>query len=150
MKAFAIFAGVLSVVAMGGGSARAEVGPPITADLVSVGKVLYTQHCASCHGANLEGNPEWRMANPDGTLPPPPHNVNGHTWHHPDQVLFKLVKDGGQATAPQGFVSGMPGFGDVLSDAKIWAVLTFIKSTWPEEARKRQAFVTQQAAKNGK
>ena len=28
-------------------------------DLVS-GKTLYTDNCASCHGAKLEGQPNWR------------------------------------------------------------------------------------------
>jgi len=32
----------------------------------------------------------------------------------------------------------MPGFGDKLSDQEIWAVLAFIKSTWPAEIRARQ------------
>jgi mono/diheme cytochrome c family protein len=31
----------------------------------------------------------------------------------------------------------MPAFEDVLDDADIVAVLSFIKSTWPEEIRKR-------------
>ena len=25
---------------------------------------------------------------PNGRLPAPPHDVSGHTWHHPDQVLI--------------------------------------------------------------
>jgi mono/diheme cytochrome c family protein len=36
----------------------------------------------------------------------------------------------------------MPAFGQTLSDEKIWAVLAFIKSRWPEETRARQAEIT--------
>jgi mono/diheme cytochrome c family protein len=36
----------------------------------------------------------------------------------------------------------MPAFGSVLSDEEITAVLTYIKSTWPEETRTTQWEVT--------
>ncbi len=36
------------------------------------GRALYMEHCASCHGARLEGQPNWRSAGPDGVLPAPP------------------------------------------------------------------------------
>jgi len=39
---------------------------------------------------------------------------------------------------PEGVKSAMPGFQDILSDADIWAVLSFIKSRWPEEIRQSQ------------
>lgn len=28
----------------------------------------------------------------NGYLPAPPHDVTGHTWHHPDGLLFDLTK----------------------------------------------------------
>ncbi|MCY4361382.1 MAG: c-type cytochrome, partial [Gammaproteobacteria bacterium] len=46
---------------------------------VSAGQTLYQEQCAACHGANLEGQPNWRSANDDGTLPAPPHDETGHT-----------------------------------------------------------------------
>jgi len=33
----------------------------------------------------------------------------------------------------------MPGFGDELTDAQIWNILAFIKSTWPDRQREVQA-----------
>ena len=36
------------------------------------------------------------------------------------------------------FDSGMPGFGDQLSDQEIWNILGYIKSTWPEEIQDMQ------------
>ena len=114
---------------------------PESVDLV-VGKALYAETCAACHGANLEGQENWRSPGADGRLPAPPHDETGHTWHHADQVLFDYTKLGGrEVMAAQGmeFDSGMPGFGDQLSDQEIWNILGYIKSTWPEEIRDMQA-----------
>ena len=98
---------------------------------------LYLQHCAACHGENLEGHPDWQTRLENGRLPAPPHNASGHTWHHSDDVLFRVVKEGLGAIAP-GYESDMPTFGDVLSDAEIEAILTYIKSSWPEREREYQ------------
>ena len=106
------------------------------------GEQYYQDYCASCHGANLEGQPDWRSPGPDGVLPAPPHDETGHTWHHPDSVLFDYTKLGGKAAlAAQGvdFESGMPGFGDQLTDDQIWNILAYIKSTWPDRQRELQA-----------
>ncbi|UXX85400.1 c-type cytochrome [Roseovarius pelagicus] len=114
---------------------------PQSFDLVA-GERLYQEYCASCHGADLEGQPDWRSAGADGILPAPPHDETGHTWHHSDSVLFDYTKRGGkEALASQGvdFASGMPGFGDQLTDAEIWNILGFIKSTWPDRQREIQA-----------
>jgi len=108
------------------------------ADAVKVGEALYAEHCAACHGKHLQGQPNWRVAQADGTLPAPPHTDDGHTWHHPDALLFDITKRGGQASAPPDFKSGMPGFGATLSDSEIWAVLSFIKSKWSIQAQVRQ------------
>ena len=102
---------------------------------VANGELLYVENCASCHGENLEGQPEWRSPGSDGLLPAPPHDETGHTWHHPDSLLFDYTKLGGQeALAKMGVEldSGMPGFSDQLSDDEILDVIAFIKSTWPE------------------
>ena len=114
---------------------------PESVDLVA-GKALYAETCAACHGANLEGQENWRSPGEDGRLPAPPHDETGHTWHHSDQVLFDYIKLGGrEVMAAQGieFDSGMPGFGDQLSDQEIWNILGFIKSIWPEEIQDMQA-----------
>jgi mono/diheme cytochrome c family protein len=105
--------------------------------LVARGKAVYDQHCASCHGAKLEGQPNWRKPLPNGKWPAPPHDATGHTWHHSDRVLFKVTKYGMQDIVPDRDTD-MPGFKDILSDAAIWAVLSYIESTWPPEIRARQ------------
>ena len=102
---------------------------------VAAGVELYAAHCASCHGVNLEGQPNWRDTFTEGGLRAPPHNDDGHTWHHDDQILFDYTKQGGQATVGPSFESNMPGFGDSLGDDEIWAVLSYIKSTWSERVQ---------------
>ena len=63
------------------------------------GQILYREHCASCHGVRLEGQPNWRRP---GLM---------------------------EARGIAGFESGMPGLGDVMSDDEIWDVLAYIRST---------------------
>jgi len=109
------------------------------------GAALYAEHCASCHGADLEGEANWRERNAEGLLPAPPHDANGHTWHHPDDQLFAITKYGAAALVGSGYRSTMIGFGDVLSDTEIRAVLAYIKSRWPAEIRSRQAEITERA-----
>lgn len=110
---------------------------------LSAGQILYTNNCASCHGAKLEGQPNWQSPNSDGILPAPPHDATGHTWHHDNELLFEYTKLGGKgALAARGitdFNSGMPAFDGVVSDEDIWDILAFIKSTWPEREQDAQA-----------
>ncbi len=102
------------------------------------GAELYATHCASCHGANLEGQPDWRNRRPDGQLPAPPHDASGHTWHHSDRQLMTIVRDGLAAIVP-GYETDMPTYGTVLSDAEIRSILQYIKDAWPEHERRYQS-----------
>ena len=111
---------------------------PQNARAVALGREVYAARCASCHGVNLQGAPNWKMPLADGTMPAPPHDTTGHTWHHNDASLFATVKYGGQATSPPDYVNKMPAFGGTLSDEQIYAVLAFIKSTWPPEIQAAQ------------
>lgn len=115
---------------------------------VALGAIVYRDHCASCHGANLEGQPDWKSRKPDGRFPAPPHDETGHTWHHPDETLFDLTKQGLKPPlAPAGYQSDMPAFGTVLTDEQIWAVLAFIKSRWPEKIRARHSSLNERASR---
>ena len=108
-----------------------------------LGETLYGAHCASCHGVNLEGQPNWTVADENGVLPAPPHDETGHTWHHDNQLLFDYTFLGGQAALARrgvtGFTSGMPGFEAVLTEAEVWSILAYIQSTWPEQVQEIQA-----------
>ncbi len=111
---------------------------PDDAQVVALGRQVYEARCASCHGVRLEGQPNWRRPGPDGLLPAPPHDASGHTWHHPDELLFRITKLGvARAANLQNHASAMPAFEGVLSDAEIVASLSWIKSQWPASVRAR-------------
>lgn len=107
------------------------------------GADLYIDNCATCHGANLEGQPDWRSPGPDGVLPAPPHDETGHTWHHDSQLLFDYTWLGGaEALAARGitgFKSGMPGFRGTLREEDVLDILAWIRSTWPERIQEIHA-----------
>lgn len=108
---------------------------------IDLGRKTYQEACASCHGANLEGQPDWQSANSNGTYPAPPHDETGHTWHHGDEMLLSYIRNGGQVVLDEmgvDFMSGMPAFGQQLSDAEIEAIVAYIKSTWPARVRATQ------------
>ena len=103
---------------------------------LELGRKVYATHCAACHGMKLEGQPDWRKPLANGRMPAPPHDDSGHTWHHPDEVLFAITKHGlVPPYAPQGYQSDMPAFGGALSDDDIRAVLAYIASHWSSEVR---------------
>jgi mono/diheme cytochrome c family protein len=102
------------------------------------GKTLYQANCASCHGVNGEGQPNWRAPDAQGVFPAPPHNDAGHTWHHPDQQLLDIIAQGG--SLPGG---GMPGFADKLTQPQMEAVLAYLKTFWGSDQLKFQTEVTQ-------
>ena len=121
---------------------RGDRGPGADAsdpELVALGAAVYGEHCAVCHGINLEGEPDWQRRRADGTLPAPPHDETGHTWHHSDELLFRLTRDGLGAIAGDDYASTMPAYAGILSDREIWAVLAYIKSRWPAEIQEVQA-----------
>lgn len=111
---------------------------PADPQRLAVGERVYRSHCASCHGAKLEGQPNWRERDAQGRLPAPPHDASGHTWHHPDEMLFAITKFGvARAAKLADYPSDMPAYEGVLSDEEIVAVLSWIKSRWPAQIRRR-------------
>ncbi len=106
--------------------------------LVALGDILYQQHCASCHGVELEGEANWKVRDENGFLPAPPHDETGHTWHHPDEQLFEITKIGTEAFVGRGYRSNMLGFEAQLDDTEIWAVLAYIKSQWSPRIQRAQ------------
>ena len=144
--AFAFLVGAIVVAKYQEGRIAAVPDNP---QQVARGKFVYSKYCAACHGAKLEGQPNWQEKLPTGRMPAPPHDASGHTWHHPDSVLFGIAKHGlvPGKYAPPKYESDMPAFAKQLSDDEIWAVLAYIKSTWPDEIRRAQAEVNRNAAR---
>ncbi len=131
----------------GVGIAQASVGSDgirtaLKADdlaVVLAGETIYQVQCAACHGAQLQGEPEWRTRDKSGFLPAPPHDKTGHTWHHADDLLFEITKYGpGVVINDTSYQTKMPAYEKLLSDAEIIAVLSFIKHSWPEQERSWQ------------
>ena len=94
--------------------------PPVSPDETTflAGAKVYTEHCAFCHG--LPGEPKTAIA--DGMFPKPPqlfHGV-GVTDDEPWETYWK-VNSGIRMT-------GMPGFGDRLSETQMWQVSVLLKN----------------------
>jgi len=51
------------------GPATSESDAAPDAVSLTQGEALYGQHCASCHGLDGEGEPDWRTRDADGLLP---------------------------------------------------------------------------------
>jgi mono/diheme cytochrome c family protein len=117
--------------------------PALRADLVAEGQQIYAQRCAGCHGANLQGQPNWKKPLPSGKYPAPPHDDSGHTWHHPDALLKQIIVEGGNGT-DGAIPSDMPAFGSVLNEREVDAALEFIKSRWSAQSREYQWRITVQ------
>lgn len=114
------------------GQMREGRADPADARQVALGERVYREHCAACHGVDLEGQPDWQTRKADGRLPAPPHDETGHTWHHADAMLFRITKEGVAAIVP-GYESDMPAYAEVLTDEEIWSVLAYIKSRWSRD-----------------
>ncbi len=115
---------------------KAPRGPGI--EEVRAGQAVYAAHCASCHGADLGGQPDWQAPGPDGFLPAPPLNHLGHGYAHPEPALVSMVLDG---YAPGICAPGegkMPAFRGRLSEEEIANVVLFVKSNWTAGQRKYQ------------
>ncbi|MCW5642715.1 MAG: cytochrome c [Rhodoferax sp.] len=121
---------------------------PYDAPTIALGEAVYARHCASCHGAQLQGQPDWQRRDADGRLPAPPHDASGHTWHHPDEVLFRITKHGiARSAGLQSYQTSMPIYDGVLTDAEIVAALSWIKSQWPANIRAQHDSLNQAAAR---
>ena len=111
--------------------------PTLAVDVIGAGKALYAQYCAACHGARPEGQPEWRVPLENGLYPAPPHDETNHTWHHTDELLEEIVRNGGTRNK-----SAMPGFSAQLGSTEIQAILTYIKLRWGSEKQEYQWWIT--------
>jgi mono/diheme cytochrome c family protein len=110
----------------GGGASETSATFPVqvTDARVQAGTSLYANNCASCHGTPGVSRP---------TLPTaPPHDDQGHTWHHADRMLFDWVLD----RPPLATV--MPAFRGQLSEDEVLSILAYIKSTWPADVQQFQ------------
>lgn len=111
----------------GAGSGGPAAGP----DPMVVGKRIFTRNCAVCHQSEGQGV--------EGQFPP----LAGSEWvvakegWHGDNHIVRIVLDGLQGPVTVGgkaYNSAMAPWGEVLKDAEIAAVLTFVRNSWGNEA----------------
>ena len=107
--------------------------PPETLKAIAQGQELFGKNCAACHGKEAEGENRAHFRGgrkDDGGYWAPALNGYAHTWHHPPQMLFSIIKDGSPAEG-----SPMKGWKDKMTDEEIRAVLTYLRSIWPKSIR---------------
>ena len=134
----AILAALAAIVLFGacGQNQGGQGGSPEDRDTISQVESIFRANCAACHGANGEGQPDWYIRKADGLLPAPPLNGDGHTWHHGDGTLYRIVSQGGaiyESPDLPNYKSGMPAFGETLSHEEIIAVISYVKSLWGDK-----------------
>ena len=105
-----------------------------TVNQATQGKVLFSLHCAECHGKGAEATADWRKPDSNGLYPPPPLNGTAHAWHHPLPQLRLTIRNGGIS-----FGGKMPPFNGKLSAAEIDSTIAWFQSLWPDETYQRWA-----------
>lgn len=115
-----------------------EGPPPPDPDVVALGRQIYGQYCASCHGPAGEGQPDWEVPNDIGELPAPPHDSTGHTWKHSDAMLYHIVLQGWRDPFNTTDRLTMPAFEEVLTPTQVRAVITYLKTLWTPEQQQFQ------------
>lgn len=117
-------------------NAPPAIGPVSGGDL-ETGARVFKQNCSACHGPGAIGeNPRMPKGGtkPDGVYLAPALNGTGHAWHHPDEMLFEIIKNGSAAKE-----SPMRGFAGIMTEEEMMSVLQYIKSLWPEKIRRFHA-----------
>lgn len=93
---------------------------PESPDIIEKGKALYEGKgtCVTCHGATGRGDGPGAAG-----LDPSPRNFQHHGFwrHRTEGEIFWVIKHGSPGT-------GMIGFGSLLSDEDMWAVIQYERS----------------------
>ena len=110
--------------------AAARSAPSQNSQFYERGAQLFTQHCASCHGAQGQGV---QLA---GSVALPALAGNRAVSMHTSANLVRIILAGGYAPSTAGNPRpfGMPPFVHVLDDTDIAAVTTYIRQSWGNQA----------------
>ena len=95
------------------------ISPPAwtSASQLLAGYCAYETHCVACHGADAVARQLWVS----GMEPQPPYLIDVTERFTPGQ-LFWIAKNGIKMT-------GMPGWGDSMSDRQIWNVVAWLEAS---------------------
>ena len=150
----AIFVAMIATLVAFACSSSADENNSQSGDAVSpvstsrTGQEIFAATCAACHGADGRGQPDWHIPKEDGTLPAPPLNGDGHTWHHGDGLLYRIVSEGGaflEVPSVPNFESRMPAFREQLIHDELVAVITYIKTFWIDKTSRGLSILESQA-----
>jgi cytochrome c oxidase cbb3-type subunit 3 len=119
----AVALGVSACIGLGASSALAQDKPAAVQPDRARGRVVYVQHCASCHGPDGQALVE-AVANATNLTRP-----DRYKFGHSEVELFQSVKAGAG--------TGMPAFGGVLKDADIRNVAAYVASLWKSKPAAR-------------
>ncbi|MDH4451459.1 MAG: c-type cytochrome [Rhodoferax sp.] len=111
---------------LGAGEPRAPRQPPRVQAANPLGAKRYEQHCAQCHGNHGEGVQDAypALAGNRAVLMDNTRNL----------VLVLLHGGYGPSTTGKPYPHGMPPYQFVLNDAEMASVLSFIRSSWGNQA----------------
>lgn len=97
------------------------------AQQLTLGQRVFQANCASCHGAQAQGDANWRQRDASGFYPAPPLNGSGHAWHHSLEMLKGVILNG----SPQG-KGNMPAWQGKINKTEIEATMAWFQSLWPQ------------------
>ncbi len=88
-----------------------------TGTSISVGRSLYVENCARCHGAEGRGD------GPDApALTIPPADFRQHIPYHTDMFFFQVISNG--------LGDFMPPFADQITEEERWHLINFLKAEY--------------------
>ena len=113
-------------------TAISVMGQEVSPEMIARGAELYAANCQACHGGAT-----------GGTLKdiPPPHNANGHTWHHADQQIMNMVLNGISFSLEE---QKMPSFQGALVEEEVEDISAYMKTWWTKKQLVSQQEVTRQ------
>jgi copper transport protein len=102
-------------------------GNPVepTAQSIAIGRSLYAQNCAQCHG--IKGDGRGPLAD---EMEVPPADFRIHVPFHSDEFFFNVISNG--------LGDIMPAWSTQFSEEEIWHLINFLKSEYGIEAREKE------------
>lgn len=148
MKTLVILGSSLLLVACGNSEDSAPVSEPVQVERIidtaqiSRGADVFAKNCASCHGDQAQGDPDWRSRDKKtGRFPPPPLDGTAHAWHHPLAQLKHVIANG----SPGG-KGNMPAWKGKLTEQEMDDTIAWFQAKWPDEVYAAWAEISQRAS----
>jgi mono/diheme cytochrome c family protein len=135
---------ILAALALFAAPAWAQA--PSREQVLDRGRQLYVRNCEVCHGIVLEGLDAPGSAPSKMIMAVPALDEAGTASRLTDAQLYTIVSRSEHALTRRQSGWKMPSLRYSMKKGEIWTVLTYVKSTWSEEQRARQAEITARAS----